>query len=73
MKKTLILIALLAGAIAYGQLDRPNYSRPQVIAKPSTPAAATDACVVGAIWYDASYVYVCVTSGGIKRAAIATW
>jgi len=39
----------------------------------STPANSSAACAPGAIWSDANYIYVCVTSGTIKRAALSAF
>jgi len=44
-----------------------------IITNTATPAAATDACTAGALWADANFIYSCVASGNIKRAAISTW
>jgi hypothetical protein len=38
-----------------------------------TPTTAADACTPKTLWADANFVYVCVASGDIRRAAIATW
>lgn len=38
-----------------------------------TPAVTTEACTARSVWADASFVYVCVASGNIKRVAIAAW
>jgi hypothetical protein len=39
----------------------------------ATPAGAAEACTAQTIWADSGFVYVCVASGDIRRAAIATW
>jgi hypothetical protein len=39
----------------------------------STPASAAAAGVAGTIAWDASFLYVCVTTNTWKRVAIATW
>jgi hypothetical protein len=39
----------------------------------STPSNSSSACAPGAIWSDANYIYVCVASGTIKRAALSTF
>ena len=39
----------------------------------STPASSSAACSAGTIWSDATYIYVCVASGTIKRAALSTF
>jgi len=44
-------------------LDRAHY----------TPSSSTEACIRGAIWSDDDYIYVCVASGKIKRAALSTF
>lgn len=38
-----------------------------------TPSAANDACTAGRVGFDSGYVYYCVASGNIIRAALATW
>jgi hypothetical protein len=38
-----------------------------------TPKSSSEACAPGAIWSDDSYIYVCVASGTIKRAALSTF
>jgi hypothetical protein len=39
----------------------------------STPSSSSAACAPGAIWSDATYIYVSVTSGTIKRAALSNF
>lgn len=39
----------------------------------AVPTTATDACVKGAIRYDASYIYICTATNTWKRATLATW
>lgn len=39
----------------------------------STPSSSSVACNPGTIWSDASYIYVCVASGTIKRAALSAF
>jgi hypothetical protein len=39
----------------------------------STPSTSGDACTAGSIWTDASFIYVCVSSGTIKRATLSTF
>lgn len=41
------------------------------ITKASTPADSTAACTAKEIWSDGSYIYYCVASGTIVRAALA--
>jgi len=38
-----------------------------------TPASASDTCTTGTIAWDASYVYVCISTNTWKRAALSTW
>ena len=39
----------------------------------STPSSSSAACAPGAIWSDATYIYVCVAPTTIKRAALSTF
>jgi hypothetical protein len=39
----------------------------------STPSNSSAPCTPGAIWSDGNYIYVCVASGTIKRAALSTF
>ena len=39
----------------------------------STPKSSRDSCSAGAMWNDARYIYVCVRSGEIKRAAVSSF
>lgn len=39
----------------------------------AVPSTATDACLKGAIRYDASYIYICTATNTWKRATLATW
>jgi len=39
----------------------------------NTPSSSSAACTPGAIWSDANYIYVCVASGTIKRAALSSF
>ena len=48
-------------------LDSPRF------ANSSPPSSASDTGTVGAIAYDASYIYVCTATDTWARAAIATW
>jgi len=38
-----------------------------------TPPSSSAPCAPGAIWSDDNYVYVCIASGTIKRAALSTF
>ncbi len=44
-----------------------------LITPTSTPASASAAGVAGTIAWDASFIYVCVSTNSWKRVAIATW
>lgn len=43
------------------------------IASDDAPASAGADGVAGAVAYDASYIYVCISTNTWKRAAISTW
>ena len=39
----------------------------------AVPASSTDACVTGSWAMDGSFYYLCVSSGGWRRAALSSW
>lgn len=45
----------------------------QVIAPSAPPANATDTGTAGTITWDASFIYICISSNTWKRVAISTW
>lgn len=44
-----------------------------VLSTSQTPASASEACRVGTVAWDSSFVYVCVATDTWKRTAIASW
>lgn len=45
----------------------------KIVVSQSTPSASTDAGTAGAIWADATYIYVQTAAGTIKRVALTTF
>jgi hypothetical protein len=43
-----------------------------IIDQPTTPADNA-ACTTGTIWWDVNYLYLCTSSGNVKRAALSTY
>lgn len=43
------------------------------VRNPGTPASSSDAGDQGEIRWDSNYIYVCISSGVWKRAALSTW
>jgi len=41
--------------------------------KTGTPASASATGTVGMIFWDASYIYICIAANTWKRVAISTW
>jgi len=67
-RSTTILQARLADDSADTQLQASRF-----ISAQTTPAASTDAGTAGAIWADATYIYVQTAAGTVKRIALTTF
>lgn len=50
-----------------------NVSTYGTLAVAVATSGSTDVCTAQSFWFDASYIYYCVASGSIKRAALATF
>lgn len=46
---------------------------PGLVTTQSTPGSSSAVCTAGAIWSDATYLYVCTATNTIKRAALSTF
>jgi len=55
----------------FSQLDDSNDARPRLPF--ATPTGSSEICTPGQIWADATYVYVCVRSGSIKRVPLSNF
>lgn len=66
---TATLLLLIGGVLKQALPD--NLSVGKI--KAGTPASASATGVAGSIRYDASFVYICVSSNTWCRIAIATW
>ena len=44
-----------------------------VVTRQATPSSSTDSCIAGGMWNDVNYVYVCTSSGVIKRVSLSTF
>jgi hypothetical protein len=64
---------VLVGGPGITVVELPDKTQLSVDATQFTPPSSTAACDRGAIWSDATYIYVCVASGTIKRAALSTF
>jgi len=66
-----------SGGLSYGSTTDPGAGVVAVtgslVVTTQTPASAGAAGTAGTITWDASYVYVCVSTNTWKRVAIATW
>jgi hypothetical protein len=67
-RSSAILQARLADDSANTQLQASRF-----ISDQTTPSASTDAGTAGAIWADATYIYVQTAAGTIKRVALSTF
>ena len=64
----------LTGLNPYGNLTVNNLTvANDLILTTSTPASATATGTAGTLAYDASYIYVCISTDVWKRSAISTW